>query len=247
MACRCHRVGVVAMTLSLAFAGATFLSTMAGGLAAVRWSSRPGLLVAFAGGVVLGAACFDLLPEAVGHAGQSGVPRGVPFLCAAFGYVALRSVERRLHHRDHAVGPDRIGVAGAAGFTVHSFFDGLAIGLGFHLSEGAGVVVALAVIGHDFADGLNTVSYLGVHGHGQRRQLLWLLADATAPLAGAAVTVISPVPAQIFPVALGFFAGVFVYAATSSLLPRAVSAAPRLALPLATSGAGLMFAASRFA
>lgn len=233
------------MWLILGFAGATFLSTMAGGLAALRWSSRLGLLVSFAGGVVLGAAAFDLLPEAIEHAKESGVPRAAPFLVAGLGYLALRGAERRLHDRDHGSRPDRVGVAGAAGFTVHSFFDGLAIGLGFHLSDSAGVVVALAVIGHDFADGLNTVTYLVVHGHGARRQLRWLVADATAPLVGAAVTTVAPVPEQVFPVALGFFAGVFIYAATSSLIPRGIRTVPRLALPLAVTGAGLMFAVSR--
>jgi ZIP family zinc transporter len=235
------------MLLTLAFASGTFLSTMAGGLAASRWSSRPGLLFGFAGGVVLGAAVFDLLPEAIDHAAQSGVPGAVPYLSAACGYLALRGVERGLHHHDHTLGPDRIGVAGAAGFTVHSFFDGVAIGLGFQVSDSAGLIVALAVIGHDFADGLNTVSYLVAHGQGFRRQMRWLVADATAPLAGAFVAVTTPVPAQVFPVAVGFFAGVFVHAATSSLIPRAVRAVPALTLPLALSGAGLMFAVSRLA
>ena len=232
------------MLLVLAVAGATFASTVAGGLAAMRWSSGPGLLVSFAGGVVLGAAVFDLLPEAVDHAGRSGVPPALPVICAGLGYAAAREVERRSGH-EH--GPGRVGVAGAAGFTAHSFFDGVAIGLGFQLSDGAGVVVALAVVGHDFADGLSTVSYLVAHGHGARPQRLWLLADATAPLVGAAVTAVSPVPEAVCPVALGLFAGVFVRAATSSLIPRAMRSAPVLASALAAGGAGLMFAVSRVA
>lgn len=234
------------MLLTLAFAGATFVSTMTGGIAALRWPGRLELLMALAGGVVLGAAVFDLLPEAVEHADEASVGRWLPYAMAVLGYFAFRVMERQLHHLDHSHGPNRMGVAGAAGFTLHSFFDGLAIGLGFNLSDATGVIVALAVIGHDFSDGLNTVSYLIAHGHDRARQRRWLVACATAPLAGALVGGLVPVPDATFPVALGFFSGVFVYAATSNLLPRAMKAPRAVAIPLALAGAGIMFGISRF-
>jgi ZIP family zinc transporter len=236
---------VPVVLLTLAFAGATFVSTMSGGMAALRWPARLELLMALAGGVVLGAAAFDLLPEAVDHAHGSGMPAWLPYVIAIAGYAAFRVLEHRLHQADHRHGPERMGVAGAAGFTVHSFFDGLAIGLGFHLSDGVGVVVALAVIGHDFSDGLNTVSYLIAHGHERGRQWRWLLATAAAPLAGALVGGLLPVPDAVFPVALGFFSGVFVYAATSNLLPRALRGDRAIVVPLAIAGAALMFGVSR--
>ena len=235
------------MLLSLAFAGVTFLTTMGGGIVAIRFPGRVELLMALAGGVVVGAACFDLLPEAVDHAGDAGLAEIVPYLIAIAGYFSFRILERRLHRQDHRHGPGRMGTAGAAGFTIHSFFDGLAIGLGFHLSDATGVIVALAVIGHDFSDGLNTVSYLMAHGHGRKRQWNWLIADALAPIVGALVAGLLPVPEEVFPIALGFFAGVFVYAATANLLPRAMKASLAHVVPLATAGAAVMFGISRFA
>jgi len=231
--------------LTLVFASATFLSTMTGGIAAIRWPGRLELLMAFAGGVVLGAAAFDLLPEAVAQAGDAGLPTWLPYAMAVIGYFAFRILEHRLHRRDHRHGPNRMGEAGAAGFTVHSFFDGLAIGLGFNLDRGVGIIVALAVIGHDFSDGLNTVSYLIAHGHDRARQWRWLIASATAPVLGALVGGLLPVPDAVFPVALGFFSGVFVYAATSNLLPRALKAQRAVVVPLALAGAALMFGMSR--
>jgi zinc transporter ZupT len=233
--------------LTVVFAGATFLSTMGGGMAAIRWPARLELLLAVAGGVVLGAAVFDLLPEGVDNARASGVPEIVPYVMAVLGYFGFRVLEARLHQQDHSHGPGRMGTAGAAGFTVHSFFDGLAIGLGFHLSDGVGIIVALAVIGHDFSDGLNTVSYLVAHGHDRGRQWRWLLADALSPVCGAIVAALLPVPDAVFPVALGFFAGVFVYAASANLLPRALKAPTARVVPLALLGAALMFGISRFA
>lgn len=229
------------MFLTLAFASVTFVSTMGGGIAAIRWPARLELLMALAGGAVLGAAVFDLVPEAVEHAREAGVGRWLPYAMVVVGYLAFRVLERRLHQHDHSHGPDRMGVAGAAGFTVHSFFDGLAIGLGFALDEATGVVVALAVIGHDFSDGLNTVSYLVAHGHDRARQWRWLIACAAAPIAGALVGSLVPVPDQTFPIALGFFSGVFVYAATSNLLPRAWKGNRVVAVALVLLGAGLMY------
>jgi zinc transporter ZupT len=233
--------------LTLVFAGATFVSTMGGGIAAIRWPARTEPLFAVAGGVVIGAALFDLLPEGVDHANQSGVSEIVPYAMALAGFFGFRLLEARLHRQDHSHGPGRMGVAGAAGFTLHSFFDGLAIGLGFHLSDGVGVIVALAVIGHDFSDGLNTVTYLLAHGHDRKRQWNWLFADALAPLVGALVAALLPVPDAVFPVALGFFAGVFVYAASVNLLPRALKLGPTRLMPLVMAGAAVMFGISRFA
>jgi ZIP family zinc transporter len=247
------------MLEAMLFAGATFFSTMSGGIVAIRWPSRVELLMALAGGVVLGAAVFDLLPEAIDQAGDSGVPGAVPWIALVLGYAAFRLAESRLHdhgeeHGDHPAHgdaqehpPGPMGIAGAIGFVTHSFFDGLAIGLGFQLDAGVGVLVALAVIGHDFSDGLNTVSYLVAHRHSEGRQWRWLFADALAPVVGALVASLLPVPDEVFPVALGFFSGVFVYAASAILLPRALAAAPARVVPLAAVGAALMFAISRYA
>src|SRR5439155_18165806 len=95
-----------------------------------------------------------------------------------------------LHHRDdsdQARAHHRIGAMGALALSVHSAFDGLGIGLALHLSLSTGILVFVAVASHDFADGLNTVSFILRQGGGRRRALRWLTVDAAAPIAGAAV------------------------------------------------------------
>ncbi len=239
------------MLLALAAASLTFGSTMAGGVAALRWPSRAALLMALAGGLVLGAALFDLLPEGVDRAQDIDVSYRVPIGCVAVGFLVFYSVERFLHHEHHAghahQRPDPAGLIGAAGFVVHSFFDGLAIGLGFQIETGVGLVVTAAVIGHDFSDGLNTVSFLTARDHPESRSRKFLVADAIAPLLGAIVAFVVPTPDEIFPVALGFFSGLFVYAATTSLLPAAESLSPRVSIPATVAGAAIMFAIAQFA
>lgn len=126
-------------------------------------------------------------------------------------------------------------------------FDGLAIGLGFRVDSSLGFLVAAAVIGHDFSDGLNTVSYMVTHRQPANRSRTLLVADALAPILGALFASFVPVPAAVFPVAIGFFSGLFIYAASNTLLPRAKELAPITGLPLTIGGAAVMFLITRLA
>jgi ZIP family zinc transporter len=235
------RGGGLRMALALLSAAVTFGSTMAGGVLALRWPKRTELLMALAGGVVLAAALFDLLPEAVARASDLHISARVPIGAVLVGYLVFYGAERLAERGATTDGPDPVGTWGASAFVVHSFFDGLAIGLGFQIDTALGLLVAVAVIGHDFSDGLNTVSYLVAHRHPARRSRLFLLADAIAPLCGAALVLVVHVPAEIFPGALGFFSGVFVYAAATRLLPGSAELPIRQSLPLTALGAAAMF------
>jgi ZIP family zinc transporter len=235
------------MSWAIASAAVTFFSTLAGGVAALRWPRRVALLMAVAGGVVLAAALFDLLPEAIDRALEIGMSSNVPLGAAAVGFLTFHTAERILHRHGETDGPDPAGLVGALGFVVHSFFDGLAIGLGFRVSSELGLLVAAAVIGHDFSDGLNTVSYLVAHGQPARRSRWFLLADAITPVVGAVVATVAPVPAAVFPVALGFFSGLFIYAAATNLLPRARALPVPLGLSATLGGAMAMFLVTRLA
>ena len=235
------------MMVAVVAALVAFLSTMAGGLAALRWPRHVESLMALAGGVVLAAAFFDLLPDAVQRAVDLRMPVGIPIGAVLVGYLSFQMVERFVHRHGEIEGPDPAGLAGALGFVIHSFFDGLAIGLGFRVDSALGFLVAAAVVGHDFSDGLNTVSYLIAHRQPITRSRRLLLADAITPVCGAIIASIAPVPAQVFPLALGFFSGLFVYAAATNLLPRAQALPVFKALPITGAGVVLMFFITRLA
>lgn len=233
---------------ALVFAAVTFASTMAGGLTALRLTTKIEWLMALAGGVVLAAATLDLLPEAVERAQDTGVSLRVPIGAVLAGYLAFHALERWAHeHHHHPDEPSMMGKAGAGAFIVHSFFDGLAIGLGFQLDTALGVVIALAVVGHDFFDGVNTVTFLRGHHHPERTSRRWLLADAIAPAVGAVAGAAIPFPDEVFPLALGFFSGLFVYVAATNLLPRARDLPATRAVPVTVLGAALMLAITRAA
>ena len=74
-----------------------------------------------------------------------------------------------------------------------------------------------------------------------------LLADALTPLAGALTATLAPVPDSVFPLAIGFFSGLFTFAATNRLLPQASGLGYLLGSSLTVGGAIAMFLVSRLA
>jgi zinc transporter ZupT len=212
------RVSLIAIPL----AGLTVLSTLAGGLVALRLAKELTTAIALTGGIVVAVALFHVLPEsfeAVGDPQRVGVLVGAGFL--AF-FLAERLIV--LHHRDdteHARAHAHVGAFGAAGLSVHSFVDGLGIGLAFDLSTSTGLLVFVAVISHDFADGLNTVGFVLRQSGDRVRAVRWLTVDALAPLAGAIIGSTLSVSEHALGSALAVYAGFFLFMGATDLLPHA--------------------------
>ena len=170
---------------------APFTSTLIGGVATLRLGHRLHPFMALAAGILVATALVDLLPESAGLLGErgsiaAGIAAGVGFLL----YSALEILVHRasLGHEEEAASQPtsatHLALLAPIGLIVHSSLDGLAIGTGFLASPQIGLLVLLAVIGHDFADGMNVVT-LGLAGGSPRRTVLVLLAlDALAPVAG---------------------------------------------------------------
>jgi ZIP family zinc transporter len=212
--------------VAIAFAIVTFFSTAAGGLFALHQRRHLYLVMGAAAGLLLGAALFDLLPEAV----ELSSPVGVSLACGA-GFAVFYAVEHFVHlgaaehQKEDAV--RAFGSMAALGLTVHSFLDGLAIGSAFLADARLGVIVGVAVVGHDFGDGVSTVGVvLGSKG-ALRASIGWLLADAIAPVVGAVVALELHVPRSMLAYLLAFFAGSFLFLGGAHLLPEAARSGHR--------------------
>lgn len=231
------------MSWAIPLAGLTVLSTLAGGLVAMRIARELTTAIALTGGVVVAVALFEVLPEAIEALGD---PREVGLLVGA-GFVFFFLAERLLvlHHRDdteHVRAHARVGALGAAGLSLHSFIDGLGIGLAFGISTETGLLVFFAVISHDFADGLNTVSFILRQSGDRKAALRWLSIDAVAPLLGAIVGTSLSVSEHTLGGVLAVYAGFFLFMGATDLLPHAHEhpSAKRVALTLAGFGAVLL-------
>jgi zinc transporter ZupT len=236
--------------IAIPLAGLTTISTLCGGLVALRVRRDLTTLIALTGGIVVAVALFDVLPEAIDAVGDG---RRVTWLVGA-GFLAFFLAERALvlHHRDdeeHAKSHHHIGALGAAGLSAHSFVDGLGIGLAFHLSTGTGLLVFVAVVSHDFADGMNTVSFILRQSGEVRSAIRWLALDALAPLAGAIVGTAVAIGERNLGYLLAVYAGFFLFMGATDLLPEAHEHASGRRVALTVIGfvatGGIAFAASR--
>jgi ZIP family zinc transporter len=228
------------IVLLAAIAAAAILCTYAGGLLALRLQDKLHLILGFSAGAVIGVAFFDLLPEAL----EFGVPSGSAASVVGWtglGFLLYLAVDRiLLFHRSadaHAAEAPPRGRFGAAVLCVHSFLDGGAIGLGFQSSHAVGVIVAIAVLTHDFSDGINTMNIV-LKNRGDRAQALrWLALDAFAPAAGIGAASFVSLPHGGFGIVLALFSGFFLYIGASDLIPESYHAHPKF-LTTATTVAG---------
>ncbi|MEP7360942.1 MAG: ZIP family metal transporter [Chloroflexota bacterium] len=215
-----------------------FFSTFLGGWAVFRLHNRLHAIMAFAAGVLVATALVDLIPESIDLVGGAD-PAVTTGIAAIVGFLIYAAVEAFIHQSsyehvhdtdvDHAAPHDHpvsgaastLGWLGPAGLIVHSTLDGAAIGLAFAASSQVGLLVLLAVLVHDFADGLNVVTLAFAGGRGRRAALGLLALDALAPIVGIALSqVITLAPANLG-ILLGVFAGAFLAIGASHLLPEA--------------------------
>jgi ZIP family zinc transporter len=236
--------------IAIPLAALTTVSTSVGGAVAIRARRELPTLIALTGGIVVAVALFDVLPEAIDAVGNA---RRVTWLVGA-GFLGFFLAERALvlHHRDdeeEARAHHHIGVLGATGLSIHSFVDGLGIGLAFHLNNGTGLLVFVAVVSHDFADGMNTVSFILRQGGSVRSAVRWLALDAAAPLGGAVVGSTISISERHLGYLLAVYAGFFLFMGATDLLPRAHEHPSRRRVALTVVGfvatGGIAYAASR--
>jgi ZIP family zinc transporter len=207
---------------AIPLAAITVLSTLLGGYVALRMARELATAIALTGGIVVAVALFHILPEAIQAVGD---PQRVGLLVGG-GFVFFFLAERALvlHHRDDADqihAHAQVGALGAAGLSVHSFIDGLGIGLAFGLSTETGLLVFIAVLAHDFADGLNTVGFVLRQSGDRTRAIRWLAVDAAAPLIGAIVGSTLSISEAHLGSLLAVYAGFFIFMGATDLLPHA--------------------------
>lgn len=178
-------------------------------------------LSSFAAGAMLGAAFFDLLPEAAHEAEHINV-----FLWTLIGMLTFFLLERFIHwfhhHHDHKVTRDKSVVSLVTlGDSLHNFIDGVVIAATFMVSIPLGIVTTLAVAAHEIPQEIGDFGIL-LHKGLRRTQILILnVASSLAALLGALITYSSGESIEgILPIFLSLAAGFFIYIAASDLIPE---------------------------
>ena len=230
---------------------AAAVATLLGGWFAIRFKDRLHLILGFSAGAIIAVAFFDLLPEAIALSYQHYSVSLITSLVAT-GFMLYMILDRAvvLHPggiEGLAAGPRR-GRLGAGSLSIHSFLDGMAIGIAFQVSAPVGIVVATAVLVHDVSDGINTVSLVLKDAGNTREAFRWLFLDAVAPVLGVSTTFFFTLTGSELGMVLALFCGFFIYIGASDLLPESYHSHPKgLTTIMTLLGAGLMYVAIKLA
>jgi zinc transporter ZupT len=227
------------------------LATAIGGFLALRYKDSLHIILCFSAGAVLGVAFFDLLPESLSLVGNTYEP-AVVTATVGVGFALFMLLSRWLlftgsHQRD-CKNEHHGSWLSTTSLVAHSFLDGLGIGLAFQVSHAVGLVVAAAVIAHDFSDGINTASLALDGGNSENSARGWVVLDALAPMAGIAASYGFHLSESSLGLVLALFCGFFLYIGASDLLPESHHGHPKAWGPACTVlGMAVIYAAVRFA
>jgi len=192
------------------------LSNVVGGLFTLTLSRRQmQQLVALGAGFLLGSAMLTMLPEALHHS-QLG-----PVLVAA-GFLGLFAIRRMMAHSVARPDGPSVAAAGAAlvGLSLHSFFDGAALGATAYGGGQLAFTAFLAVCLHKLPEGFSLAALFLAATGSRSRAMAATIVMGLATVAGAIIAYTWAASARI-PQAemLAVAAGSFLYVGATDLLP----------------------------
>lgn len=206
------------------FSGVIVLGALAGAAVPLRAAGahRQVGFLAFAAGVMFGAAFFHMLPEAFRGGGPRAmfvVPAGFVFLFILERYVLVHVCEEPPDCAEHS--HPTMGLAAFIGLSAHTVFDGVA--LGSAIVEGVGLTTFFAIVAHKIPSSLSLAALLRAEGRQPASILTFVAIFGLMVPAGAILyfALDRMITFQAFaPLALAFSAGSFLYIAVSDLLPH---------------------------
>ncbi|MGH9519272.1 MAG: ZIP family metal transporter [Terriglobales bacterium] len=175
--------------------------------------------VAIGAGFMLAATLLDMVPES-----WRLDPIRTPFLLLA-GYLLVHLVEHSIVPHFH-FGEEthttefhhgHLPVSVMVGLGIHTFFDGVAIGSGFLISEWLGWILFVAIVMHKIPEGFTMASVMLAAGRGKRAAVLAAAGIGAASVLGVALILWFPFG---LPQALPLASGVTLYVATTDLIPE---------------------------
>jgi ZIP family zinc transporter len=227
-------------------AGAVFVAALGTALA-TGLGALPFLLFSHPGRSALGSA-NSLAAGAMAGASAGLVWEGWHLgpgrvLLGLLGGAIFIAVTRRLLERDRerhfgAVrGADATAMLLIVGvMTIHSFTEGVGVGVAFGGGEELGVVIALAIAVHNIPEGLAISLVLVPRGVSVGRAAAWsVFSSLPQPLMAVPAFLFVESFEPLLPAGLGFAAGAMAWMVAEDLLPEAARAAPVWIVALVTT------------
>jgi ZIP family zinc transporter/zinc and cadmium transporter len=224
---------VPTLWLSLGLGLVAGLADYLGGVLLVRRSPSAKSLryfVALGAGFMLAAALLEMVPE-----GMAVNPKWGPALILV-GYCGVHLLEHSLvphfhfgeETHQHEFLSAKTSYSVLLGLATHTFFDGVAIGSGFVVSEWLGWVLFFAVFLHKLPEGFTVASVMMAGGQSKRAALNSALFLGATTVLGVLVINLHP---SLVRAGLPLSAGVTIYVAATDLVPE-VNHAPGIKMAL---------------
>ena len=198
-------------------------------------------------GLLVGGASMHMMPAALAH-GLSA-HRLLPL--AALGIATLFVLERLIRAQGHSHAPGRMRIfarMNVVGDAIHHLSDGVVIGASFAVSSMLGLIVSLAIAGHEIPRKLSNAAVLIASGQSRRQAVWWTLVTTTALPAGALLTALLIQYQGAVGTTLALATGATLYVALVDLLPplwRQIGSLQRMTPALgAVAGVLLMWLAA---
>jgi len=185
------------LKISLLLGTIAALADVVGGLVLVRAKGVERYLhyfVALGAGFLMAVAIIEMVPESLKKSPSLG-----PVLIMV-GYCVVHLLEHTIsghfhygeetHHGELV--SRRTGNSVMAGLSVHSLFDGVAIGSGFAVSNWLGWLIFMAIVLHKAPEGFTMASVMLASGRSRATALYSAVALAGATLAGVLVIELAP-------------------------------------------------------
>lgn len=178
------------------------------------------ILVAFAAGSLLGAAFFEILPEAVEH-GEENI-----FAFVFLGLMMFFIMERYIHwhhcHKDNCKEHYHpMAYLNLAGDAIHNFIDGALIAASFAASVPLGIATTFAIAAHEIPQEIGDFAILIHGGFSRGKALLFNFISALFAVLGAIATFFFVSSMEnLIPFILAVAGGGFIYIATADLIPE---------------------------
>ncbi len=187
------------------------------------------VLMAFSAGSILGAAYFDLLPEALKLVEEASV-----FVLITLGFVLFFFLERFIywyhgHGHETDISQEIADPAAAKEFAylnlvgdgIHNFIDGMIIAASYLIGLSVGLATTVAVIFHELPQELGDYGILVYAGFKRSRALLLNFAVAlTVVLGGIFAVIFVETVEALSGVLIALSAGGFIYLSASELIPE---------------------------
>ncbi|MDA3915101.1 ZIP family metal transporter [Oleiagrimonas sp.] len=202
-------------------------------------------------GLLVGDASMHMMPAALAHGLAADRLLPLTGVGIAVLFVLERLVRAQGHSHSHAPGQVRtFARMNVVGDFTHHLSDGVVIGASFAVSNTLGLIVSLAIAGHEIPRELSNAAVLIAGGQSRRKAVWWTLATTTALPAGALLTAVLAQHDGAVGTTLALASGATLYVALVDLLPplwQRIGSSRRLAPMLGTVAGVVLMWLSTFA